>query len=51
MRAQRVLFLGNIPLGTYNDQQHLLLELLESRFIAESKSWVTNKLAGGLPSG
>jgi hypothetical protein len=34
MRAQRELFLGNIPLGTFNDQQHLLLRFLENKFIA-----------------
>ncbi len=51
MRAKRVLFFGNIPLGAYNDQQHLLLRFLEYRFITESKSRVTNKLTGGLPSG
>lgn len=33
MCAQRDMFLGNIPLGTYNDKQHLLLEFLENRFI------------------
>lgn len=37
MRAKRVLFFANIPLGTYNDQQYLLLRFLENRFIAESK--------------
>ena len=51
MRAKRVLFFGNIPLGNYNDQKYLLLRFLENRFIAGSNSWVTNKLTGGLPSG
>jgi hypothetical protein len=34
MRAKRVLFFGNIPIGTNHDQQNLLLRFLQNKFIA-----------------